>query len=61
MPILNKFSKWRIDVKKGSTKKIVIGSIIGVLMIGGGFLGYQVLADSATTQYTKTTVTVGNT
>jgi len=48
-------------VKKGSTKKIVIGSIIGVLMIGGGFLGYQVLADSATTQYTKTTVTVGNT
>ncbi|URN84665.1 efflux RND transporter periplasmic adaptor subunit [Acetobacterium wieringae] len=47
-------------MKKGSTKKIVIGSIIGVLMIGGGFLGYQVLADSATTQYTKTTVTVGN-
>ncbi|WP_303871528.1 efflux RND transporter periplasmic adaptor subunit [Acetobacterium wieringae] len=46
-------------MKKGSIKKIVIGSIIGVLTIGGGFLGYQVLADSATTPYTETVVTVG--
>ncbi|WP_373483494.1 HlyD family efflux transporter periplasmic adaptor subunit [Acetobacterium sp.] len=47
-------------MKKGKTKKIIIGSVVAVLVIAGGFLGYQVFANSAKDQYTETLATVGS-
>jgi len=47
-------------VKKGKTKKIMIGSVVGVLIIAGGFLGYQVFANTTKAQYTETPATVEN-
>ena len=47
-------------MKKGKTKKIIIGSVVGVLIIAGGLMGYQVFANSAKNQYTETAVTVEN-
>lgn len=47
-------------MKKGKTKKFIISSVVGVLVIVGGFLGYQVLANSAKDQFTETPVTIGN-
>jgi HlyD family secretion protein len=47
-------------VKKGKTKKIMIGCAVGVLIIAGGFVGYQVFANSAKDQFTETPVTIGN-
>ncbi|MBI4855303.1 MAG: HlyD family efflux transporter periplasmic adaptor subunit [Acetobacterium woodii] len=47
-------------MKKGNTKKLIIGSVVGVLIIAGGILGYQVLTNTAAGQYTETKVTVGS-
>ena len=47
-------------MKKGNTKKLIIGSVVGVLIIVGGFLGYQVLANADEGQYSETKVTVEN-
>ena len=47
-------------MKKGKTKKIMIGCAVGVLIIAGGFVGYQVFANSAKDQFTETPVTIGN-
>ena len=47
-------------MKKGKTKKFIISSVVGVLVIVGGFLGYQVLANSAKDQFTATPALVGN-
>lgn len=47
-------------MKKGKTNKFIIGSVIGVLVIVGGFAGYQVLANSAKDQFTATPALVGN-
>lgn len=47
-------------MKKGKTNKFIIGSVAGVLMIVGGFAGYQVLANSAKDQFTATPALVGN-
>ncbi|MDO9493541.1 efflux RND transporter periplasmic adaptor subunit [Acetobacterium sp.] len=47
-------------MKKGKTKQIIIGCVVGVLVIAGGFAGYQVLANSAKDQFTETSTTMGN-
>ncbi|MBC3899949.1 HlyD family efflux transporter periplasmic adaptor subunit [Acetobacterium malicum] len=47
-------------MKKGKANKFIIGSVVGVLVIVGGFVGYQVLANSAKDQFTETPVTIGN-
>ncbi|WP_373485739.1 efflux RND transporter periplasmic adaptor subunit [Acetobacterium malicum] len=47
-------------MKKGRANKFIIGSVVGVLAIVGGFVGYQVLANSAKDQFTETPVTIGN-
>ncbi|MDD3305651.1 MAG: HlyD family efflux transporter periplasmic adaptor subunit [Acetobacterium sp.] len=47
-------------MKKGKTNKFIIGSVVGVLVIVGGFAGYQVLANSAKDQFTATPALVGN-
>lgn len=48
-------------MKKGNKKKkIIIGSIVAVLIVAGGFLGYQTFANTAEGQYSETRVTVGS-
>lgn len=47
-------------MKKGNTKKLIIGSVVGVLLIAGGIMGYQVWANAAEGQYTETPVALGN-
>lgn len=47
-------------MKKGKKNKFIIGSVVGVLVILGGFVGYQVLANSAKDQFTEAPVTIGN-
>ncbi|MEO1815655.1 MAG: HlyD family efflux transporter periplasmic adaptor subunit [Acetobacterium sp.] len=47
-------------MKKGKTKKIIIGCVVGMLVIVGGLWGYQVFAKSAKDQFTETPATMGN-
>ena len=47
-------------MKKGKTKKLIIGIVVGVIVIAGGFLGYQVFANSAKDQYSETPAIIGN-
>ncbi|PKM61589.1 MAG: hypothetical protein CVU99_02870 [Firmicutes bacterium HGW-Firmicutes-4] len=47
-------------MKKRKTKKIIIGSVVAVLVIVGGFAGFQVFANSAKDQFTETPATVGS-
>jgi len=46
-------------VKKGK-KKIVIGSIIGVIIVIGAVWGYQIFTNSATDQYTESKAVIEN-
>jgi len=41
-------------------KKIIIGCIVGVLIVMGGIVGYQVFGNKTTNQYTESKVTVEN-
>ena len=47
-------------MKKGKTNKLIIGIVVGVIVIAGGFLGYQVFANSAKDQYSETPAIIGN-
>lgn len=47
-------------MKKGKTKKIIIGCVVGMLVIAGGLVGYQVFANSAKDQFIETPATIGN-
>lgn len=47
-------------MKKGNTKKLIIGSVVGVLIVAGGILGYQVMAKTAEGQYTESPAALGN-
>lgn len=47
-------------MKKGKMKKLIIGSVVGLLVIAGGILGYQIFANSEKEQFAETPVTIGN-
>lgn len=47
-------------MKKGKSKKIIIGSIIGVVIVLGGVLGYLFLGNQPIDRYTETKPTTGS-
>lgn len=47
-------------MKKGKKKKIVIISIIGLVIVLGGVLGYMILGNQSTDQYTETKPIMGS-
>lgn len=48
-------------MKKGKkNKKLIIGSVVGVLVVLGGIFGYQVFANTGTDQYTESRAGIEN-
>ena len=47
-------------MKKGKKRKIIIGSIMGVVIVLGGLLAYLTLGNQSTAQYTEAKPTMGS-